>query len=257
VTWIVRPALLTLFLGLSLAAAGCSVLGRGGGQPDAGTTASTAGTGPEPGQVDVRRYLGPDYCPEMRILDGAELVRRYERGFDGDASHIIWQASFGETARDCLYDAQGNLLIKVGLSGRVIAGPKGGAGEVTVPLKIAVVKFKEAVLTTDGFSIAAAIPPTGSTTFTQVREITVPSPGNDRDYIIYVGFDVGKWDPLNPGAVVTPPQVARREEPVPDLPIIEEPAPQQQAQPQPQPQPQQPAQPNVLPVPSGGFVLSR
>ena len=24
----------------------------------------------------------------------------------------------------------------------------------------------------------------------------MPSPGNDRDYILYVGFDVGEWDPM-------------------------------------------------------------
>ena len=35
-------------------------------------------------EIDVRRYLGPDYCPEIRIREGTELVRRYERGHEDD-----------------------------------------------------------------------------------------------------------------------------------------------------------------------------
>src|SRR5258707_14394473 len=123
-------------------------------------------------------------------------MRSYEKGHDDDAKSIVWQASMGKTARECLYDQQGGLTVKVGLSGRVIAGPKGGAATVTVPLKVAVVKFQESVLATEAYTIDAAIPAEGATTFTQGREITLPSPGKDGDYIIYVGFDIGKWDPM-------------------------------------------------------------
>ncbi len=62
----------------------------------------------------------------------------------------IWQASFGHTARECLYNPDGSLTLKVGVSGRIISGPKGGAGQVSVPFKIAVVKFKESTLDTAG-----------------------------------------------------------------------------------------------------------
>ena len=259
VTRPVGPAL-CLSLALVLAATGCSrFIGRG--PPDPSATASTArssaqASAPEEGQIDVRRYLGPDYCPELRILDGAELVRRYERGHEDEPAFLIWQGSFGKTARECLYDQAGNLTLKVGVSGRVIAGPKGGAGEITVPFKIAVVKFKEAVLASEGYAPAVTLPSAGSTTFTEVKEITVPSPGSDRDYIIYVGFDDAEWD-LDRGAVVAAPVEEPSPPPVGELPdlMAEEPPPQP-PQPQ-QPPPQQRAEPNVLPTPSGGFVLPR
>jgi hypothetical protein len=232
--------LLLVPLSLALLAAGCSVLGGG---PKA-EPAATASTGPKPGeaeQIDIRRYLGPDYCPELRILNGAELVRRYESGHEDDPNYIVWQASFGETARECLYDQQGGLTIKVGVSGRIIAGPKGGAGDVSVPFKIAVVKFKEAVLATEAYSVAVAIPPAGSITFTKVQEILVPSPGSSRDYILYVGFDVGEWD-VDAGVVaVAPPKKPAPPPPPPDA-LVAEPAPKK-------------TEPSVLPTPSGGFVL--
>ena len=64
--------------------------------------------------------------------------------------YLIWQASVGKTARECLYDEQGGLTLKIGFSGRVIAGPKGTADDVSVPFKMAVVKYQESVLTTAG-----------------------------------------------------------------------------------------------------------
>jgi hypothetical protein len=89
-------------------AGGCSMWGRDDEKPE--TTAATtpaAANGSEP--VDLRRYLGPNYCPELRVISGAELVRRYEKGHDEDPDYVIWQASFGKTARECLWDLQGGL----------------------------------------------------------------------------------------------------------------------------------------------------
>jgi hypothetical protein len=238
---------LALSLAIALAAAGCSVFGA----KERLEPTATASTGQSAEQVDVRRLLGPDYCPELRILGGAEVLRRYESGHEDDPASVIWQASFGNTARECLYNPDGSLTLRVGVSGRVIAGPKGAAGEVPVPFKIAIVKYRESVLATEAYTVTVAVPPTGSSTFTEVHEINVPSPGSDRDYIIYVGFEVGEWDleggvanvaPIEPP---TPPPAVVEEEPD----IVDEP-PQVAAEPQPAP-----SQPNVLPTPSSGFVL--
>lgn len=196
--------------------------------------------------VDPRRFQGPDYCPELRILEGADINRTYERGRQDDADHVIWQASFSKTARECLYERDNSLTLKVGLSGRVIAGPKGGAGTVSVPVKVALVKFQEAVITTQPYTFDVAIPASGSATFTEVRELVVSQLGGSRDYIVYVGFDVGEWDLLAGTAVA---KVETEPAPPPPAAVPPPPPPQQPQQAQPQ------KQPNVLPVPSGGFVL--
>jgi hypothetical protein len=228
---------------LALAVGGCSMFSGGGG-PER-TAASKASAE----QVDVSRYLGPDYCPELRVPEGTEVMRRYERGHEDDPGFVVWQASIGETARECRYDGQGNLAIKVGVSGRLIAGPKGGQASVSVPLRIGVVKYQEAVLASQIFPLEVTIPPNGSTVFTQVREIVVPSPGTDRDYILYIALSEQEVNWLDP---VAEPAVAAVDEPV----VIEEPPPEPPAA-APQPQQQAPqSRPNELPVPSGGgFVL--
>lgn len=242
------PSRLTRFAlvsALPLLFAGCSMWGFGDEKPET-TAATTSATGsiavasvePKEGEIDVRQYLGPNYCPELRIVSGAELMRLYERGREDDPKFVVWQATFGKTARECLWDLEGGLTLKIGVSGRVIAGPKGGASTVQVPVKIAVVKHKEAVLATEQLAFDTPIPATGAGVFTQVKSIRVPSPGQDRDYIIYVGFDVGDWDPMT-GELAA---VAVVEEPPPP-PLVAPAA------------PAAPKTPDVLPVPDDGFVL--
>jgi hypothetical protein len=239
-----RLASLAIACASALLFAGCSMWGFGDKKPE--TTAATTPTGStavasaeaKDEEIDVRRYLGPNYCPELRVVSGAELMRQYERGHADDPKFVIWQASVGKTARECLWDLEGGLTLKIGVSGRVIAGPKGGASTVSVPLKIAVVKHKEAVLANEKFSFDTVIPAAGAGVFTQVKDILVPSPGQDRDYIIYVGLDVGDWNPMT-GELAT---VAVVEEP-PPLPAEEPPL------------PAEPPTPSVLPTPDDGFVL--
>lgn len=235
-------ARLALLPAAALALSSC--LGMGGGDAPATTATITAAAGA--GELDIRRFLGPDYCPELRVRPGMEVFRRYEGGRDGDAADVVWQASIGDTVRECLYDGQGGLTLRVGVSGRVIAGPKGGPGAVSVPLRIAVVKYEEAVLASDVYNLAVTIPPQNSTVFREVREIALPSPGNDRDYILYVGFDENNENLLEPPK----PVVAAVEEPVE---VIEEPPPPRPAAP-PSP-PAAPGTPRILPTPTEGFVL--
>lgn len=231
---------------LALVLSACSMFG--GSEPQVTATALQA---PAEGEIDPRKFLGPDYCPEIRIREGTEVARLYERDREDDPAAVVWQASVGKTARECLYDAAGNLTLRIGVSGRVVAGPKGGPTTVTLPLRIAVVKHKEAVLASELYPLSVALPTGRSTVFSDVRELTVPSPGSERDYIIYVGFDEKGENLLDPSAaiaVASKPRIPIEE----DVVQIEEPPPRRAAAPPPKPQ-----QPSVLPTPSGGFVLSQ
>lgn len=229
------------FLIAGLPLGGCSMLG-GGEKPEAAV--ASARSGAAGGEIDVRRYIGPNYCPELRIVRGMELARNYEAGHDDDANHVIWQASIGKTARECLYDTQGGLTLRIGVSGRVISGPKGGAGTVAVPLKIAIVKYQEAVLFSQVYDLAAIIPAHGSAVFTEVKEVFVPSPGTDRDYLIYIGFNTIDWDPMKPMEAAAPAAApADAEEEFVPLP--------EEAAPEPPPPPQESQTPNELPTPKG------
>ena len=183
------PGLVAGLVVLSLAACTSVKLPGLGKRPAKSAVTEAAGAPANPDEIDVRRYFGPNYCPDLRVREGTEMLRRFERGKQDEAGSLIWQASIGDTARECLYDLEGNLTLRIGVSGRVLAGPKGGPGAVSLPLRIAVVKYQEAVLYSDLKQLAITIPATNSTVFRNVYEVTVPSPGNDRDYLIYVGFD--------------------------------------------------------------------
>jgi hypothetical protein len=237
-----RPRLAAFAAGLLalFALGGCSIMDN----IRPGSKASAEKVSADAEEIDVRRYIGPDYCPELRVYDGAELIRTYQRGHQDDQNFVVWQASIGKTARECLYDLEGNVTIKIGVSGRVVAGPKGDQDAITVPVKIAIVKYRESVLALENFSVTTTLPTRGASVFTEVKEITVPSPGRSRDYLIYVGFDVGGWDPMVPPGTAT---VAAVE----DALIEEEPPPPAAVPPKPQ------QSPNELPVPTGGFVLSQ
>jgi hypothetical protein len=246
-----RPALAPAF---ALVLAGCLGLGSSGPDESVAETANAAATAPE---LDVRRYRGPDYCPEIRVREGLELVRSYEKGHEDEPAYVVWQASIGNTARECLYDGQGGLTLRIGVSGRVIAGPKGGPGSsVSLPLRIAVVKYQEATLSSELYPLNVTIPAENSTVFNEVREISLASPGSDRDYIIYVGFDEAGRRILGEKEPEKPKPVARRVQ-RPATPPAQPAAPAPQpaaAAPQPAQPPSQGTQPNVLPVPEG-FVL--
>ena len=229
----------------SVLAAGLSGCMGMGGSDDAKPAAEAAATE----ELDPRRYLGPDYCPELRIREGLELARTYQAGQPDEPGNVVWQASLGETARECLYDLQGNLTLRIGISGRVVTGPKGGPGAVTVPLRVAVVKYQEAVLHNQLYPVSVTISGGSSAVFREVYEVVVPSPGQDRDYLIYVGYDekgkriLGEKEP-------EPPPVKKPAAPRPKAPAkprVQKPRQQQQPAQQSQPAPQ--STPNVLPVP--------
>lgn len=240
---IIPLARLALAPACALALAGCLGFGGSDGGDMAATTATTEATG-DPEAIDIRRYLGPDYCPELRIRDGAEVVRRYDPAHVDDPAYVIWQASIGRTARECLYETDGTLTLRIGVSGRVIAGPKGGPATVEVPLGIVVEKYQEAELAAETIPLAIAIPPQNSTTFSEVREINVPSPGTDRDYLIHVGFGEKAEGIVQQKPPPPPPpkRVVRRVEPPP--PPAQAAAPQQQT-------PNELPVPNTLPLPEG------
>ena len=250
-----RSARLALAPALALVLSGCMGMG-GGGSDSAVTTASVEPAAAE--QVDIRRYLGPDYCPEIRVREGTEVLRAYEGGRRDDPGAVIWQASVADTGRDCLYDAAGNLELKVGVSGRAVAGPKGGPRTVTLPLRIAVVKHKQAVLASELYPLAIAIPATGAAVFSEVRTLNLPPLGTDRDYIVYAGLDEKGENLLDPSAALVArkkeeEEARRRAELAAAEPVEAPPKPKKKLP----PKPAAPAGPKVLPTPTDGFILNQ
>ncbi|HZP20606.1 MAG TPA: hypothetical protein VFB16_10410 [Bauldia sp.] len=135
------------------------------------------------------------YCPPVDIRGGTEALSVYDRAHQGEAGWVKYQASIGKTAREC-HPTSDTMNIKLGISGSVVGGPKGAPGNVTLPVRVAVVKQSN----TAGkplFSQLYKVPATLATStvrgdFTFVQEISFKVAPADRDLIVYVGFDEGK-----------------------------------------------------------------
>jgi hypothetical protein len=145
-----------------------------------------------PDDISQDYFKRPIYCPPVQIKGGTQAFVVYERGHDLYPLFVSHQASITKTARECVKTADG-LAIKVGVAGRALAGPKGGPGTLTLPVRVVVSKQSGGVLYSELFKVPVAIaPPDLGTDFSKVFDnVAVPVGPDDRDLIVFVGFDEG------------------------------------------------------------------
>ena len=77
-------------------------------------------------------------CPPVDIRRGASTLTIGPTG-DKTAMTLRYQVDFAREGRECAVFG-GNMVMKVGIEGRVIVGPGGGPGQVNVPLRMALVE---------------------------------------------------------------------------------------------------------------------
>ena len=125
----------------------------------------------------------PDYCPRVSLREGTAILRK------GDGPALQYVASIVSTSREC-HVLNGELRMKVGISGRVVPGPAVKPGEVGLPIRIAIVQGTS-VLYSQAGSQAVSLAPGNTPTFIYVdSSIVVPEPSR-KDLVIYAGFDEG------------------------------------------------------------------
>ena len=88
----------------------------------------------------------------------------------------------------------GQITARIGIQGRVIAGPAGAPASVQVPLRIAVVQagVGEKVIATKAYQTTVSMSEDSSVPFTIVADDLVypaPSGAAGDNYVFYVGFD--------------------------------------------------------------------
>jgi len=153
-----------------------------GGSP----TTVAQGTGEQP-QSDLD-------CPGVSIRQGASVYSQSAADNGSEALSMRFQASFVRFARECALHGK-DVTLKVGVEGRVILGPAGTPGAVTLPVRLAVVKegLNPQTIWTKFYMVPVTLQPGEPfAIFTQVEEdMTFPMPpGNQFDqYVIYLGFD--------------------------------------------------------------------
>jgi len=143
---------------------------------------------------DISNFLKTQYCPPAAIRVGTEALVIYERGHEGDEQFIRFQGSLQTPVRECHTEGD-TMTVKVGISGRLIAGPKGNAGSFTVPLRVAVVRQHDNSVLFSGLQkapVSLSAPNYASDYKYVFDNVTFKVAPDDRDLVIYVGYDEGK-----------------------------------------------------------------
>jgi hypothetical protein len=130
-------------------------------------------------------------CPNVDISSANRTITFNAPGAAADSLSVMQRGEITNTARECNPSSSG-LAVKYGFSGRVLLGPKGKAGSITLPAVVTVVDGVKSTVKTEKVRVVVNIPAGADTGyFSEVREISLPmSPGvSPKTYRIYVGFD--------------------------------------------------------------------
>ncbi len=209
-------------LAFALLASGCSSGGSLFGGPAASSPPAAAAAAPAPAPAPAPASTGggwlPDSvanffsgasdkapqpvagaapnveCPYIQIREGASTLVIDGPG-DNAAMSLKYQGTFVRAARQCAVVA-GQMVMKVGVEGRIVLGPQGGPGEVNIPLRIAIVDEKPTsskTIVTKLIMIPVAIQSaTDNPIFSHVEDnltFPLPSASELENYIVYIGFD--------------------------------------------------------------------
>src|SRR6202022_4156599 len=95
---------------------------------------------PAEGAPPVASEPEPDLtCPPVSIRAGASTYAVAAPGKQPIGNDLRFQATITKTARDCTLNG-GEITARIGIQGRVIAGPAGNPPTVEVPIRVAVVQ---------------------------------------------------------------------------------------------------------------------
>lgn len=132
-------------------------------------------------------------CPPVSVRAGASTYAVAAPGKQAVGNDVRFQATITRMARECIKNG-GEITARVGIQGRIIAGPAGAPASVEVPLRVAVVHggVGEKVIASKAYRTTVAMSEDGSVPFSFIAEDVVypVPPGSAGDsYIFYVGFD--------------------------------------------------------------------
>ena len=130
-------------------------------------------------------------CPRFVVWPRDSHLTIYEPGRVGDGLAIVHRGELTKTARECT--VQGNrVTVRYGFSGRVLLGPRGKSGPLSLPINVFVTDSKREKVSTDQLRVDATVAvenPIGY--FSAVRTVSfdVPEGARAGEYEVFVGFE--------------------------------------------------------------------
>ncbi|WOH54780.1 hypothetical protein RX328_40765 [Bradyrhizobium sp. sBnM-33] len=150
----------------------------------------------------VPQDTGDLTCPPVTVRSGASTYAVAAPGKQPVGNDLRFQATISKMARECSING-GVITARIGIQGRVIAGPAGAPASVQVPIRVAVVHggVSEKTIATKAYQTTVNMTESGSEPFTLVAEdLTYPAPPGavGDSYIFYIGFDPQALKPERP-----------------------------------------------------------
>ena len=141
-------------------------------------------------------------CPPVSIRAGASTYAVGAPGKQPTGNDLRFQVTITKTSRECSYNS-GTITARIGIQGRVIAGPAGAPSSVQIPLRVAVVQtgVQEKTIATKAYQTSVAMTEAGSEPFVLIAEELVypaPSGAAGDSYVFYIGFDPQALKPEKP-----------------------------------------------------------
>jgi hypothetical protein len=169
-----------------------------GGKSDEPATAAPGA----PGAPAVPEDTGDLTCPPVTVRAGASTYAVAAPGKQPVGNDLRFQATITKMARECSVNG-GTITARIGIQGRVIAGPAGAPSSIQVPIRVAVVQggVSEKTIATKAYQTTVSMSEAGSEPFTLVAEdLVYPTPPGalGDSYIFYIGFDPQALKPERP-----------------------------------------------------------
>lgn len=130
-------------------------------------------------------------CPRFAVAPRDNNITFYEAGRSGDGLAIMHRGEITKTARECQIEP-GRVIVKYGFSGRVLLGPKGKPGNITLPLNVVVNDSKREKVATDVVKVDVAVgtdKPIGYFSAVRIVTFAVPEGSRPGEFEVIVGFD--------------------------------------------------------------------
>ncbi len=182
-----------------LALAGCQgggveqTLDASGGQAAGATGGQQEVAAAEPDGKRITQAQLRGYCPAVTLREDTGFFTTYTKGKDKVPDEAVYQASISDVTRSCLQE-NGTLTMKVAAAGRVVPGPKGKNGTITMPVRVAVVEGDKVLYSNLSKHQVQIDTSAGAAQFVVSDEnISVPISEGSR-FKVLVGFDEGPYN---------------------------------------------------------------
>src|ERR1700680_2229388 len=206
-----------LRMALRLAVAGALLSGCGGGSLFGASSSSDSSSSPSIGSRFSQLFGSKSQavgeaapppvdnelsCPPVSIRAGASTYAVAAPGKQPVGNDLRFQATITRTARDCTQTGD-QITARIGILGRVIAGPAGNPSTVEIPIRVAVVQggVQEKTIATKVYRTTVSMSEATHVPFSMVAEdlvYPVPPGATGDSYIFYIGFDPQALKPESP-----------------------------------------------------------